>query len=213
MSAVDLDDFGALWREEAPEQAATEFEPIVRATVRKAKLVQYAELGLSGLLLAAIAVSLSLDATPATIAIVAMLALGTLWSSWKRHLLRDVALLVDGSSREAYLASALRAAEAQLKRSTIGLWLLFPGFALGLLLKHSMLSGGRLDTFVPTFLASLVESRWAVGTVVALLLLFAWLIRGNLRLRGEVSRLQAVAEDYAREARIDRLGETSQIFS
>ncbi len=213
MSAVDLDDFGALWREEAPEPAATEFEPIVRATVRRARLFQYAEIGMSGLLLVAITVALLLEATPATAAIVAIIALATLWSSWKRHLLMDVALLVDGSSREAYVESARRAAEAQLKRSSLGLWLLIPGFALGLLLKHSLMSGGRLAGFVPAFLDSLATSPSAIATVAALLALFAWLVRGNLRLRAEVQRLRTLADAYDREAHLDRLGETSQIFS
>lgn len=200
---LDFDDVTALWQQEPSAAESRAFEQLARQASRKARLMQYAEVGLGAVLIACVLIALSFDAAPATVAIGALIVLAVGWSAWSRNFAAEVRRIVDTSDRERLLDSAVEDARRRLRHSTIGILLLPPGFLLGVLLKYSLGSQGDLGGFFRSFLASLAGG-WGLFSLLLVLLALAYFVRGNLRLRRDLARLDELRLGYREEARLDR---------
>lgn len=200
---MDFDDVADLWQQEPSAEESRAFEQLADRASRKARLMQYAELGLGAALIACVLIALSLDAAPATIAIGALIVLAVSWSAWSRNFAAEVRRMVGTSDRERLIAAAVESARRRLRQSTIGILLLPPGFMLGVLLKYSAVAKGDLRGFLSGFVASL-SSGWGLASLLLVLLALAYFLRGNLRLRRDLARLRQLQEGYREEARLDR---------
>lgn len=200
---MDFDDIADLWQQEPSADESRAFEQLARQASRKARLMQYAEIGLGAVLIACVLIALSLDAAPATVAIGALIVLAVSWSAWSRNFAAEVRRIVDASDRERLLETAVESAAKRLRHSTLGIALLPPGFLLGVLLKYSASTQGNLHGFGSNFLSSL-SSGWGLISLLLVLLALAWFLRGNLRLRRDLARLRELQQGYREEARLDR---------
>jgi len=200
---MDFDDIADLWQQEPSADESRAFEQLARRASRKARLMQFAEVGLGAVLIACVLIALSLDAAPATVAIGALIVLAVSWSAWSRNFAAEVRRIVHTSDRERLLDRAVESARRRLRHSTIGIVLLPPGFVLGVLLKYSAGAQGDLRGFLTRFFASL-STGWGLASLLLVLLALAYFLRGNQRLRRDLARLQQLQRGYREEARLDR---------
>jgi len=180
-------------------------EILARRASWRARAVNYLEIGFSLLIFVAVITALVTAPAPATVVAGLIFIAGLVWSSWKRHRLQQVALLVATSDRKALLDNAWRTARAQLRRSRLNMAMLLPGYLLGALTAYSYLHGG-LDGFLPTFLDQLspISGR---GIVTWLILggVMTYLVRTDRRIRHELRNVHELRERYRTEAQLDAL--------
>lgn len=202
MTQVDLKDIALLWQEEPTAEEQREFRGFADKTERRAQFLQFAELGLGLLLIVAVLVAIFVAPGPATLVVGALSITAIAWSSWKRHLLSQVAMLVETSDRHTLVGHALVLAKARLRRSTLGLWFLLPGVLSGAFFTH-ILDGGALAVFPKAVVERSVTLPEGPIVLFILLVVTAQMLRTNLRLGTEVARLEGLSEDYLAEARLD----------
>jgi len=203
--SADFDDLAQLWREEPSAEEQRVLEVLARRASWEGRAVQHFDHALTLSIIIAVFLALLTSPTPATFGTGLLLAGAILWSSWKNHQLRQVALLVDTSNREALLESAWRATRARLRRSRLGMLLLVPGYLLGALAAYSYLNG-NLEGFL-TKMASHLSPTTRNGVLTYILLggLLACLIRTHLKVAREVRNIAALQERYRAEAHMDLL--------
>ena len=197
------EDLVALWGASAPAaEEEAELQRLARHTPRRARMVQWGELAaaalIGGLVLAVVVWNLG----PAPMLVGALILLLLGWSAWKRHRLRTIALLIDERDRITFIRSTLRAKQAELDRSALGLAFAVPGIFLTMLLGYSLRGPGEGD--LGAFLvAILTTSRGLVviGILTCTMLLLAF---SHARLLGELKRLRDLHEAYEAEERLDQ---------
>jgi hypothetical protein len=203
LSGEEFSDLAALWSAPAAAAEQSEIERLARQTPARARLVQAAELGFAAIISLCIAAAMMSRLGPATL-LTGSLILGLIgWSAWNRHRLSNLALLIDRSDRAAFVDSLIRAKEAELRRSTLGLALILPGTLLASVLGFLLQTDGAqlsFAEFIPGVMLTLrgFTALAFLGSAIALLTL------SHLRLIGELARLHALARDYADEARFER---------
>jgi hypothetical protein len=203
MTGIDLEEYAALWQAEPTQAEEREFQALADGAARRAQFVQYAEHGLAVMLLVAVLIAVVMAPAPATVGIGLLSIAALAWSSWRRHLLGQIAFLVETSDRSRIVAHAIVAARANLRRSTLGLGLFLPGILLGALLTHSFNQKGDLSDFAEVFFGGALH--WPEGYAILFLLvvLGAQLIRANIGFREELQRLESLQEAYREETRRD----------
>lgn len=206
MSPAELDEWARLWRGEEDPREQRVFERLAWRVGVKARLLQFADYGLAGLVVGAALVAIASDATPATLLFGLLLGGAAVWATWKRRTLHASAALGRVNDREALLAVARERCLIELRQSRWGL-LLFP---LGILLagatKYSASSGGHVERF-PAWLAAAV-GRGESPLLAMLLLVIGeiyFLVRG-LRLRRELRGIDQLIEQYVSETQLDAAG-------
>jgi hypothetical protein len=198
----DFDALARLWQQEPSDEEMRLFAKLARRASSRARTVQIAETLIGGLLIVAVISYLIWKAAPAaSLFIAAAIVVGTVWTSWRRHVLAKIARLVESSNREVMLRNAATSLSASLKRSRLGLTLLIPGFVLGAMLKYCTMTGG-LDGFLAAEMATWRHPRGQTSHVLVLLV-FLYLGSVHFRLRGERDRLERLWEQYRDEARLD----------
>jgi hypothetical protein len=201
---TEFDDLArSLWQEEPSEEEQQAFRQLARRASLRARLLRHADLAFAAMLSVAILIGLVFNPEPATAAITVLVVIALSWSSWKRHLLGRMPADGGSDDRGELLRAAVLTASVSLRRSTIGLFAMLPCLLLGALLGHSYRSGGRLEGFLEAFRAAVTQPSGAAIALIAMLS-FAILIRGNLRLRRELWRLEILQREYGEEAERDR---------
>jgi hypothetical protein len=195
-------ELAALWGDSAPVVDQQEAARLGRATPRRARIAQWGELAVAALLVGAIAASILWSLGTATMFTGGLLLVLLGWSAWKRHALRNVALLIDESDRLSFIQSSVRAKEAELRRSAIGLALILPGVVIAMLWGFSLrYPGGEVD--LGGFLLAVVTGPVGLitfGCVAAAVLVLSL---AHLRMRSELAELRRLQGQYAEEARRD----------
>lgn len=201
----DLDEFARLWREEPSPEESRALEQLAGQTARRAKLLGYAEVGTATIIGFAILLALMLNRTPVTILSGGILLLGLSWSSWKRYLLRQVAIIVSAADGKSVVEKEMAKAHADLRRIRIGLFLYPPAVLLAHLLVHSVVRGGRPGNYLGVLARDLTE--WPVGPLLVLLSVcfILYQVRAILGLRKELRRLGRIRAEYQEEARLEML--------
>ncbi|HEV2746349.1 MAG TPA: hypothetical protein VGW34_03505 [Allosphingosinicella sp.] len=195
-----------LWREEPSLVDQRAFRTMARRASVRGRLLRHADLGLALILNMAVFVAVLSRPAPATVLVGLLLFAAIGWSSWKRHMLGRLASLGQSGDGAAFLDHAVARAAANVRRSTIGLWLFVPSILLGGLLGHSYKSQGRVDTYPDALLTGIMD--WPQGTGAAMLgaALLAVLSRSSRRQRLELQRLEALRREYLDEDWRDRSG-------
>lgn len=203
MSGPEYEDFASLWVDEPDDIERALFERIARKAERRARLMQYLEIGVAAVLVAAMTGLLLWHRQPTTSLLALAVAGAVGWSSWKRYRFHQHALFLDGTGRETMLASAVERTRARLRASALGLVLLVPSWLLALALKGTMEMGGDFDRFLVQFLPSLSRTP-GLAAIVGMLLLLGYFGRAHIRLRRELGRLESLLEQYRSESALDR---------
>lgn len=198
MNRDEWKDVAELWTDETSTSEAALVEALAPRAAARARLIQRSELAVSLLLAVAVVGAVVLRPGPAVWLTGGAVLLALAWSSWRRHQLATLSLLIDRSGRRTFIESAFAAKQAQVRRSRIGLVLLFPGSLAALLLVDT-LRGGSLLRDPASAAATLFDSG---GDFVAPLLLVALalhLIRSHRALTRELGRLEELAAAYVHE--------------
>lgn len=202
MTEPDFDDIARLWRQPPGPEEEQAFRALARRASFRARLLRHSDLGIALLLILAVIVALALRPAPATLAVGILTIAGVGWSSWKRHLLGRMAATVETSDRRDLVHAAVVNASADLKRSNLGLCLLFPGVLLGAMLNHSF-KHQRLEGFGAAFVEGITDWPWGIAVLLAIIAAFMGFLQGNRRLRKELARLRILEAQYREEARLD----------
>jgi hypothetical protein len=187
-----------LWSNSAADEEVEALERLALRTPRIARRELVGELVAVVLLGVAIGLAMLFRLGLATLLMGSLMLMLLAWSAWKRHHLGNRALLIDRQDRATFLRSSVAAKEAELKRSALGLALIVPSTFLTMLLfftLHDNGAGGDVMAFLRSLFAT------ARGLTATLLLLGAVFLFANshARLRGELTRLRALQDQYAEE--------------
>ncbi len=202
MSRLEDDDFGALWRAQDPAHDRHAFEQAARRTPRVARTVQVGEALLAIALTVVIVLAVAWRFGSLTLLIGGMMLVMLCWSAWRRHRLTDNAFLLHRGDRIGSIDVLLRAKDAELARSRLGLLLMGPGTLLAAMLGYLLQTGAPLSEFGGFILAAAGTPRGVAATVY-LCGLAVILVRAHRRIDGERGRLLALRGAYAREAQLD----------
>lgn len=199
------EELAALWSAAAPaDDEEASLQRFARRTPGRARLAIWGELVVVALLGGAIAISIVWRLGPATLLVGSLILLLLAWSAWKRHRLGTIALLIDERDRISFIRSTLRAKEAELDRSALGLALIVPSMVLTMMLGFSLNDVGHGEGDLTAFLFAVVTTPRGLVVVGFLLCALMLLTSTHLRLLGELARLRELREDYEAEERLDQ---------
>lgn len=202
MNREEYRELAHLWGDAAPLQDQEEVARLARATPGRARMAQWGELAVGVLLFAGIAGSIIWSLGAATMLTGGLLLALLGWSAWKRHHLANVALLIDETDRLAFVRSSVRAKEAELRRSGLGLAMIPPGFVIttlwGFSLRHPE-GNMALGEFLMAA-ASTTRGMIILGCVVTAVVVLSV---SHVRVRRELAQLRALQQQYSDEARRD----------
>ena len=204
MIGDDYSDLGALWSAEPLQEEQRELERMAQRTVRRARLVQWGELAVVAGIAVLVIGAMVLHLAPTTLLVGSLLLLLLGWSAWKRHHFGNIALLIDEQDRLSFVTSSVRAREAEVKRSALGLALILPGALMMVLLWFSVRDPAQ-SVDVLTFLWTVWSTPRGLAALGFLACAVVVLSRSHLRLLAELGRLRALRDEYAEEARQDPL--------
>lgn len=204
--ADDLDEFARLWREEPSPEESKAFKQLAGKAARRARLAGYAEIGTTAIIAAAILMALLIAKGALTVAIGMVLLVVLFWSARKRHMLRRVAIIISSSDGGSLVQKEIVKCRADLRRTTIGLFLYPPAVPLAHMLVNSVAMGGSLGNYWQLLVKHLTAGPvgWWLGALFALFL--AYQLRAIFRLKRELRRLQGLRAEYEEEGRLDALG-------
>lgn len=203
MTRDEYNELASLWSTSSPPDDERELERLARRTPRLARLAQWGELAVVAMLAVTIGAAIIWRLGPATLLTGSLILLLLGWSAWRRHHLGTIALLIDESDRLSFVRSTLRAREAELNRSALGLALILPGTLLTMLLGFSLReSPGEGD--LPAFLAAVLSTPRGLIAVAFLASAVLLLTLSHLRLVAELEKLRRLRDAYAEETRRDQ---------
>ena len=203
MTGDEYRDLAALWSASDADRDRSDFARAAIRTPGLARATIWGELGVVALLAGTILLAILWNLGASTLLVGSLILVLLGWSAWKRHHLGSITLLIDTSDRLSFLGSSVRAREAELNRSAIGLALILPGTLLTMLLGFT-LRGEQGEGELAAFLYAVVTTSRglvALGFLASAVLL---LCVSHLRLVGELKRLRELRDDYANEAELDR---------
>jgi hypothetical protein len=201
MREPGFEDLTDLWQD-GEEGDREIFEALARRARRKGRLLGYADLAFVLLLVGGIVPSLFLAVSTTTIATAILLLVATLWLSWTRRRMRQMAATLDTSDPAAFLESSVANATANLRRVKLTLMLMPWLVAMAIVFKGSQHTRGGIENLPQGIWewASSVRAMIALGIVF---LFFLSVVRSRRRLRAELSRLESLRQDYEEERRRD----------
>jgi hypothetical protein len=202
----DFDDLASLWAEEPTPPERTELNTIARWVDLRGRLFEYGDLGIGILIAVAVLVALAIQPRPVTMAVGLVAAAGLLWSSWKRHQLKQqVVAMLDVDDRTDLLDRQIRRVTTSLHHALLGLFAAPPVFLLFAMLTQSLFQGGSLAGFGPAIIEALMTVPVGPALGAAMLTLVFQQFQTVKRLRREVEQLHALAGEFREEARLDRI--------
>jgi len=199
MNRPDLDEFAALWHSEPDPLEQAQMQEYARAARRRGKLLGYLDTAWAVLLFIILVGGVFVSPNPLTIAIGLPLMLASIWLTWKRRQMRQIARTLNTSTPEAFVASSLANARANLRRVTISLALLPFVVPVALAFKVSIRTGGGPQEVWEAFLLWTHTIRAPI-TLLVLLIMVAFSLRSRFRIKREMRRLEGLRRGYEIEA-------------
>lgn len=201
MREPGFEDLADLWQdgEEGDREA---FEALARRARRRGRLLGYADLGLLVLLVGGVLPNIFMTPNPTTIVIAITILVATLWLSWTRRRLRQMAATLDTSDPAAFLESSVANARANLRRVKLTLMLMPWLVAMTIAFKGSQHSKGGIEQ-LPQGILEWASSVRAIIALAVVFLFFLSVVRSRRRLRSELGRLESLRQDYEEERRRD----------
>jgi hypothetical protein len=204
MREPGFDDLADLWQdtEEGDRQA---FEAAARRARRKGRALGYADWALAVVLVGGSFFALFASHGPLTTAAAILLLVLTVWLTWHRRRLRQMAGTLDTADRQAFIESSVRSARANLRRVTLSLIALPPLVIFALLAKMSARHGGEVSDPGQRLLEWAQSPRGMISLAVFAVLI-AFSVRSIRRIRSELRRLETLRQAYEEENDAARAG-------
>jgi hypothetical protein len=200
MSEPGFENLADLWQDsEKGDREA--FEALARRARRRGRLLGFADVAFFVLLFGGIVPGLFLAPNATTVAIAVLLLAATLWLSWTRRRLRQMAATLNTGDPAAFLESSVANARANLRRVNLSLAIMPPLVAMAIAFKGSQHSDG-IEHLGQGILIWASSPRAMIALAVVLLF-FLSVIRSRRRLRAELGRLESLRQDYEDERRRD----------
>jgi hypothetical protein len=197
MREPGFEEFADLWQD--PDTAEQEaFEALARRARRQGRMLAYMDITLVVLLIGSTVLTTVMSPSRPIIAAALAVVAATLWLTWKRRKMRQMNATLNTGSRDDFLGSSIRIANANLRRVTLSI-AFFP-VMVGLGLVFNLIRHGHFGHPL-----SAVE-EWArsyrgMFSLTAVALVLAITIRSRGRIKAELRRLEAVRADYDEEGR------------
>lgn len=197
MTDPELQELADLWQQ--PDAAEAEkFQALARRARRRGRYLGYADWALAFVLVGGSLFALL--ASPGRLTTFAAIGLlvATIWITWQRRRLRQMASSLDTADRQAFIASSVRSARANLRRVTLSIIALPPLVILALLSKMSFRRGGPVSDPGPILLAWAQSPRGMISLAIFALII-ALSLRSIMRIRKELRSLEALRRAYEEE--------------
>jgi hypothetical protein len=197
MTDPELRELAELWQQ--PDSAETEkFQALARRARRRGRWLGYADWALAVVLVGgSLFALLASPGRLTTIAAVGLL-IATIWLTWQRRRLRQMARTLDTTDRRGFIASSVRSARANRRRVALSIIALPPLVLLALLSKMSFRQGG--DASDPgRFLLAWAQSPRGMISMAIFALIIALSVRSLLRIRKELRHLETLRRAYEEE--------------
>ena len=199
MREPGFDDLADLWQN--PEEADREaFEALARRARRRGRALAYADWALAAVLVGGSCFALLASPGRLTTVAAVLLLVATIWLTWHRRRLRQMAGTLETADRQTFIASSVRIARANLRRVTLSLVALPPLVLFALFSKMS----ARADP--GRFLLDWAQSPRGMISLAVFAALIALSVRSILRIRNELARLEKLRQAYEQESRADGPG-------
>jgi hypothetical protein len=197
MREPGFEEFADLWQD--PDDGTQEaFEALARRARRQGRMLAYMDISLVVLLIGSTAFgAMMTPSKPAMAAAVALVA-ATVWLTWKRRKMRQMNATLNTGSRDDFLGSSIRIANANLRRVTLSI-AFFP-VMVGLALVFNLVRRGH---FAHPLLAigEWAHSYRGMISLTGVAVVLAFTIRSRRRVKAELRRLEALRADYDEEGR------------
>ncbi|HLL31593.1 MAG TPA: hypothetical protein VK403_11400 [Allosphingosinicella sp.] len=198
MTDPELQELAELWQQ--PDAAEAEkFKALARRARRQGRYLGYADAALAVLLIGGSLLVLLASHGPVTTSAAVLLLVATIWLTWRRRKLRQMASTLDTADRQSFIESSVRSARANLRRVTVSLLALPPLVVIALLAKTSLREGGAVADPAQLLLDWARSPRGMISLAV-FALLFLLGARSILRIRSELRRLEELRRAYEEEA-------------
>jgi hypothetical protein len=202
MNKPDMDEFAALWQEGPEPEEREQMDALARAARRQGRLLAYGDIAWFVLLVGGSLFAALMAPGPVTTAFALVLLVATVWLTWKRRIIRQMSRTLDTTDRQAFLASSVRNARADLRRVTLSM-IVFPLLVpVALLMKVAFRTGADISQPLE-ILGNWVQSTRGVVTLILLSLVLAWTERSRRRIKRELRRIEELKKAYAEEAQAE----------
>ena len=199
MNRPDVEEFEALWQGGVdPEEQAT-LEAMARVARRRGRFLAYADTALAILIVGGSIFGALIARGPVMMAAAVLVLIVTLWLTWRRRTLRQMAATLNTSDRQAFIESSIRNAYANLRRNTLSL-AVFP-FVVPAALTWKV--SRRYEGEIPhplTVVSEWGQSTRGMITLFLMSLLVIFMIRSRQKIKSELRRLQELRRVYEDEA-------------
>ena len=199
MTDPELQELAELWRE--PDSApAEDFQSLARRARRRGRFLADADWALAAVLVGGSLFALLVGPGPFTTIAAVLLLVATIWLTWQRRRLRQMASTLDTADRHGFIESSVRSARANLRRVTLSLIALPPLVIAALLTKMGARRGGHVSD-PGQILLIWAQSPRGIISLAIFALLIALSLRSILRIRNELRRLESLRDAYEEENR------------
>lgn len=193
----ELQELAELWRE--PDAAEAEkLQLLARRARRRGRWLGYADWALALVLVGGSLFALFAAPGPLTTGAAILLLVATVWLTWQRRRLRQMASTLDTADRQSFIESSIRSARANLRRVTLTLIALPPFVIFALLGKMAARRGGYVDD-PGQVLLDWAQSPRGMISLALFATLIALSLRSILRIRNELRRLRKLRRAYEDE--------------
>jgi hypothetical protein len=194
MMQHDFSEYAALWREQIDPRELAGLQSmaakIKRTAARKLLFDRVATpivIGMVGLLM------LRSSAPPLLRLASVLIALVLLWYFWRRHQLTKAARAIAVDDPRVFFEAAIENMRAEIKLSTLSAWFGVPMFFVGVVLSSASQGFDHLYVTLRDFTPGSARTIFAVAMLVVALV---YMIRDNIRLRGQLRRLEAMRREW-----------------
>jgi hypothetical protein len=197
MTDPDLQELAELWQQ--PDAAEAEkFQSLARRARRRGRYLGYADWALAILLVGGSLFALLASRGPLTTGAAVLLLVATIWLTWQRRRLRQMASTLDTADRQGFIKSSVRSARANLRRVTLSVIALPPLVIAALLAKMSLRGGGRISD-PGQILLDWAQSTRGMISLAIFALIIALSVRSIVRIRKELRSLESLRRAYEEE--------------
>jgi hypothetical protein len=198
MTDPELQDLAELWQQQPDSAEAEKFRSLARRARRRGRFLGYADWALALVLVGgSLFAILASPGRLTTFAAIGLLV-ATIWITWQRRRLRQMAITLDTADRQGFIESSVRSARANLRRVTLSVIALPPLVLLALLSKMSF-RGGDQASDPGQFLLAWAQSPRGMISLAFFALLIALSLRSIARIKRELRSLETLRRAYEDE--------------
>lgn len=197
MTDPELQELAELWQQ--PDAAEAEkFQSLARRARRRGRYLGYADWALALVLVGgSLFAILASPGRLTTFAAIGLLV-ATIWITWQRRRLRQMARTLDTADRQGFIESSVRGARANLRRVTLSIIALPPLVLLALLSRMNFRGGGNVSDPGQYLLAWTQSTRGMISLAIFALII-ALSLRSIVRIKKELRSLETLRRAYEEE--------------